>query len=254
MLVGVKMRFLLALLFFCGVAFAQVTDLVLLRSRIEQGDFLSAIPKLEAHVKARPSDSEAYFLLARALYLAGGAVYLSRAEDAINQCFRLSNLPRPESYWQRGLIRAGSNRFKDALLDLRVASSSSTRANPKEVFRYAMDWGATAWRSGDLTQALEAYRRAVRLDSSQALPWLHQGTLLLALNDPKEAEVTLSKAISLMQTPKPHPALAEAFYWRGRALEMQNKLEAAKENYRRALEQNPSHGAARAALEALTSK
>lgn len=248
------MRFLLTLLLFVSFAFAQVTDLGLLRSRIEQGDFLSAIPKLEAHVKVRPSDAEAYFLLSRALYLAGGAVYLSRAEDAINQCFRLSNLPRPESYWQRGLIRASTNRFKDALLDLRVASSSSTRANPKEVFRFAMDWGAVAWRSGDLTQALEAYRRAVRLDPSQALPWLHQGTLLVSLNEAKEAEIALSKAISLMQTLKPHPSLAEAFYWRGRALEAQNKLEAAKDNYRRALEQNPSHAAAKMALEALTSK
>ncbi|MEY4529291.1 MAG: hypothetical protein RLZZ156_12 [Deinococcota bacterium] len=253
MLVGAKMRFLLVLLLFVGVATAQVTDLAVLRSRIEQGDFLSAIPKLEAHVKVRPSDAEAYFLLSRALYLAGGAVYLSRAEDAINQCFRLSNLPRPESYWQRGLIRAGTNRFKDALLDLRVASSSSTRANPKEVYRYAMDWGAVAWRSGDLTQALEAYRRAVRLDPIQALPWLHQGTLLLSLEDAKEAEAALSKAIGLMQAQK-HPALAEAFYWRGVALERQNKLEAAKENYRRALEQNPSHVAAKMALEALTSK
>ena len=253
MLVGVKMRFLLALLF-CSFASAQVTDLLVLRSRIEQGDFLSAIPRLEAHVKVRPSDSEAYFLLSRALYLAGGAVYLSRAEDAINQCFRLSNLPRPESYWQRGLIRASTNRFKDALLDLRVASSSSTRALPKEVYRYAMDWGATAWRSGDLTQALEAYRRAVRLDPNQALPWLHQGTLLVSLNNLREAEAALNKAITLMQTPKPHPSLAEAFYWRGRALELQNKLEAAKDNYRRALELNPSHGAAKVALEALTSK
>jgi tetratricopeptide (TPR) repeat protein len=248
------MRFLFALLVFTGLALAQVTDLAALRSRIEQGDFLSAIPKLEAHVKVRPSDVEAYFLLSRALYLAGGAVYLSRAEDAINQCFRLSNLPRPESYWQRGLIRASTNRFKDALLDLRVASSSSTRALPKEVFRYAMDWGATAWRSGDLAQALEAYRRAVRLDPSQALPWLHQGTLLVSLNDAKEAEVALNKAVALMQTPRLHPSLAEAFYWRGRALEMQNKLESAKDNYRRALELNPSHGAAKAALEALTSK
>ena len=53
------MRFLLALLLFVGVATAQVTDLAVLRSRIEQGDFLSAIPKLEAHVKVRPSEAEA---------------------------------------------------------------------------------------------------------------------------------------------------------------------------------------------------
>ncbi len=248
------MRFFLVLWLFCGLALAQVADLPVLRNRIELGDFLTAIPKLEAHVKARPADPEGFFLLARALYLAGGAVYLSKAEDAINQCFRLSSLPRPESYWQRGLIRASTNRFKDALLDLRVASSSTSRATPKEVYRYAMDWGAIAWRSGDFNQALEAYRRAVRLDGNQALPWLHQGTLLVSLNNPQEAEVALSRAITLMQNPKPHPALSEAFYWRGRALELQNNFQAAKENYRRALEFNPNHTAARAALEALTSR
>ena len=245
------MRFFLVFLF-CGFGLAQVADLPLLRSRIELGDFLSAIPKLEAHTKARPADPEGFFLLARALYLAGGAVYFSRAEDAINQCFRLSSLPRPESYWQRGLIRTTTNRFKDGLLDLRVASSSTSRATAKEVFRYAMDWGATAWRSGDLNQALEAYRRAVRLDATQALPWLHQGTLLVSLNNPREAEITLSRAIVLMQNPKPHPSLSEAFYWRGRAFELQNNFQAAKENYRRALEFNPNHTAARTALEALT--
>ena len=245
------MRWLLGFLLCCTVALAQVADLGLLRNSIEQGDFLSAIPKLEAHVKARPGDAEAYFLLARALYLSGGAVGLSRAEDAINQCFRLSSLPRPESYWQRGLIRANTNRFKDALLDLRVASSSNTRAATKDVYRFAMDWGATAWRTGDLTQALEAYRRAAKLDSSQPLPWLHQGTLLVSLNQALEAEAALTRAIGLMQGAKPHPSLAEAFYWRGRALELQNKFNAAKENYRRALEFNPNHSAAQAALEAL---
>ncbi len=245
------MRFLLVLLFFSSVAMAQIADLSALRIRIEQGDVLSAIVKLEAHIKARPSDSEAFFLMARAMYLAGGAVYLSRAEDAINQCFRLSGLPKAESYWQRGLIRASNNRFKDALLDLRVSASGSTRVVPKEIFRYAMDWGAVAWRSGDLTQALEAYRRAARLDPLQPLPLLHLGTLLVSTNQAFEAESVLTKAITLMQSSKQHPSLAEAFYWRGRAFELQNKYDAAKENYRRALEFNPNHGAARAALNAL---
>lgn len=245
------MRFLLALLLFTSLALAQVADLVVLRSRIEQGDFLSAIPKLEAHVKARPGDAEAYFLLARALYLAGGAVNISRAEDAINQCFRLSSSPRAEYYWQRGLVRASSNRIKDALLDLRVASSSNTRATPKEVYRFAMDWGATAWRTGDLNQALEAYRRAARLDANQPLAWLHQGTLLVSFNKGADAEDALNKAIALM-LPIKHPSLPEAYYWRGKALEAQAKYEAAKDNYRKALEINPNHSAARAALEALS--
>jgi tetratricopeptide (TPR) repeat protein len=244
-------RFLFTLLLFSSFAIAQIADLSALRIRIEQGDVLNTIAKLEAHVKARPSDSEAFFLLARALYLAGGAVYLSRAEDAINQCFRLSGSPKAEWYWQRGLIRANTNRSKDALLDLRVSASGSARATPKEIFRYAMDWGAVAWRSGDLTQALEAYRRAARLDPVQPLPLLHQGTLLVSLNQALEAETILTKAITLMQNSKQPISLAEAFYWRGRAFELQNKFDAAKENYRRALEFNPNHSAARTALNAL---
>lgn len=234
-----------------SLALAQVADLGLLRSRIEQGDYLSAIPRLEAHIKARPSDSEAFFLLSRALYLSGGAVNLSRSEDAINQCFRLSSLPKAEHYWQRGLVRSSNNRLKDGLLDLRVAASSNARATPKELVRFAMDWGAVAWRGGDLPQALEAYRRASKLDPNQSLAWLHQGTLLVAAGNPSEAENVLTRAIGLMQSPKVHPSLPEAFYWRGRALELLGKPDAAKENYRRALEFNPNHSAARAALEAL---
>jgi tetratricopeptide (TPR) repeat protein len=238
-------------LFFAALpVFAQVADLSQIRSRIEQGDYLSAVPRLEAHIRSRPNDTDAYFLLSRALYLSGGVVNLSRSEDAINQCFRLSSLPKAEHYWQRGLVRA-SSRLKDALLDLRVAASSNARATPKELFRYAMDWGAVAWRAGDLAQALEAYRRASRLDASQPLAWLHQGTLLVAQSSPNEADSALSKAIGLMQLPKPHPSLPEAFYWRGRAMELLDKLDAAKENYRRALEFNPNHSGAKAALEAL---
>jgi tetratricopeptide (TPR) repeat protein len=240
----------LLLLFAALPVFAQVADLGQLRTRIEQGDYLSAIPRLEAHIKSRPGDSDAYFLLSRALYLSGGAVNLSRSEDAINQCFRLSSLPKAEHYWQRGLVRA-NGRIKDALLDLRVAASSNARATPKELFRYAMDWGAVAWRSGDSAQALEAYRRASKLDALQPLAWLHQGTLLVAQGSPNEADSALSKAIALMQSPKPHPSLSEAFYWRGRAMELLGKSDAAKENYRRALEFNSNHSAAKAALEAL---
>jgi tetratricopeptide (TPR) repeat protein len=239
------------LLFSALPTLAQTADLGQIRSRIEQGDYISAIPRLEAHIKSRPSDADAYFLLSRALYLSGGAVNLSRSEDAINQCFRLSNLPKAEHYWQRGLVRSSNNRLKDALLDLQVASSSNARAPAKEIFRYAMDWGAVAWRGGDLRQALEAYRRASKLDAIQPLPWLHQGTLLVALGNGSEADAALSRAIGLMQTAKPHPSLSEAFYWRGRAMELLNKPEAAKENYRRALEFNPNHSGAKTALETL---
>jgi tetratricopeptide (TPR) repeat protein len=246
-----RLLFSFCWLFFTLPVLAQVADLGQIRSRIEQGDYISAIPRLEAHIKSRPSDADAFFLLSRALYLSGGAVNLSRSEDAINQCFRLSNLPKAEHYWQRGLVRSSSNRLKDALLDLQVASSSNARAPAKEIFRYAMDWGAVAWRAGELRQALEAYRRASKLDANQPLPWLHQGTLLVAQGNGTEADIALSKAIGLMQTAKPHPSLSEAFYWRGRAMELLNKPEAAKENYRRALEFNPSHSGARAALEAL---
>jgi tetratricopeptide (TPR) repeat protein len=162
-----------------------------------------------------------------------------------------SSLPKAEHYWQRGLVRSSSNRLKDGLLDLQVASSSNARAPAKEIFRYAMDWGAVAWRGGELRQALEAYRRASKLDAAQPLPWLHQGTILVAQGNGTEADTALSRAIALMQTTKPHPSLSEAFYWRGRAMELLNKPEAAKENYRRALEFNPNHSGARAALESL---
>ncbi len=250
------MKRFLALFVFFAVALAQVTDLALLRNRIEQGEFLSAIPKLEAHIKVRPGDAEAFFLLARAYYLATGAVNLAKAEDAIRNCFRQSAFPRAEYHWQRGLIYASSNRSKEALTDLRTASSGDSRASYKEMYRFAMDWGAVAWRIGDLQQALEAYRRAGRTDPSQPLAWLNQGIILVSQSSGSEAESALNKAITLMQanTPKNHPAIPEAYYWRGRAQELQNKLEAARESYRRALEFNSNHGAAKTALENLATR
>jgi tetratricopeptide (TPR) repeat protein len=229
---------------------AQNADLPTIRQRIEQGDPLSIIPKLEEHLKARPNDPEALFLLARAYYLAGGSVNLTRAEEAIKSCFRVMNVPKPEHHWQAGLIYAVQNRFKDALNALKIAASS-TNASSKDTYRFSMDWGSVAWRSGDQRQALDAYRRAARAEPSQPLPWLHQGVILLALNYPEQAESPLSRSISLMQAAgyaRNHPSYAEAYYWRGKVFETLGKYDLARDNYRKALEVNPQHRAAKDAL------
>ncbi len=232
---------------------AQNMDLPALRLRIDQGDPLSTIPKLEEHLKSRPNDPEALFLLARAYYLAGGSVNLNRAEVSIKACFRVMNVPKPEHHWQAGLIYAAQNKYKDALAALKIAASS-TNASSRDTYRFSMDWGSVAWRSGDQRQALDAYRRAARSEPMQPLPWLHQGVILLALNYPEQAESPLSRSISLMQAAgyqRNHPSFAEAYYWRGKVFETLGKYDAAKDNYRKALEGNPQHRAAKDALSSM---
>jgi tetratricopeptide (TPR) repeat protein len=246
----------LTLLLLSAVAVAQVlSDLTPIRLKLEQGDFISAIPKLEAHLKAKPGDAEAHFLLSRAYYLAGGVVNLGRAADHIKEALK-SNSPRLEYYWQQGLIQAVQGKFQLALSNLRVAATGESRVvTAHDFYRFSMDWGAVAWRSGDLRQALEAYRRASRADATQAFPSLNQGVIYLSLNEPERAEPELTKSVALFQQYEPkHPAFAEAQFNRGRALELLGRFEAAKIAYRAALTLNPDMKVAKDALEALSSR
>jgi tetratricopeptide (TPR) repeat protein len=239
-----------------AVAFAQaLTDLAPIRAKLEQGDFISAIPKLEAHLKTKPNDAEAHFLLARAYYLAGGVVNLGRSSDHIKEALKAS-VPRLEYYWLQGLIQAVQGKFQLALSNLRVAATGESRATTaRDFYRFSMDWGAVAWRSGDLRQGLEAYRRANKADPTQPFPLLNQGVIYLSLREPERAEPELTKAVVLFQQYAPkHPAFAEAQYNRGRALESLGRFEAARSAYRAALSLDPSFKVARDALEALSSR
>jgi Tfp pilus assembly protein PilF len=97
---------LLALLFclmLVSSVFAQNTDLALMRSKLEAGDFKTVIVQLEPFVKLKPNDPEAHFLLARAYYLTGGALNQARAEDQIRLAIKLVAF-RAEFEWQYGLI------------------------------------------------------------------------------------------------------------------------------------------------------
>lgn len=247
-------RCLILLIFCVSSVLAQATaDLSVLRSRLEQGDFNSVIPRLESHLRVKPSDAEAHFLLSRAYYLSGGVVNLGRAADQIKSAFRAPS-PRLEFYWQQGLVQAAQGKTQLALSNLRVAASGDPKASGvKETHRFAMDWGAVAWRSGDLQQALEAYRRAVRIDGSQPFGWLNQGVIYLSFSEPERAEPVLERAVTLFAFAyAKHPAYAEAQYTRGRTLELLGRFDAARLAYRSALSLNPSMQIARDALDALS--
>jgi tetratricopeptide (TPR) repeat protein len=240
----------------CATVLAQViADLNVVRNRLERGDFLGVIPKLEAHIKARPGDAEAHFLLARAYYLAGGVVNVGRAADHIKEAFR-GAAPRLEYYWLQGLIQAAQGKVQLALSNLRVAASGEVRlSSVKDAYRFAMDWGSVSWRSGDLRQAIEAYRRAARVDAAQPFPWLNEGIIQISLGEPERAEPALARAVTLFQQNYPkHPAYAEAQYWRGQALEKLGRYDPARTAYRAALALNPNLRVAREALEALSSR
>ncbi len=247
-------RLLILLILCVSSVLAQATaDLSVLRNRLEQGDFLSVIPRLESHLRVKPGDTEAHFLLSRAYYLSGGVVNLGRAADQISIAFRAGS-PRSEYYWQMGLVQAAQGKTQLALSNLRVAAGGDPKASGiKETYRFAMDWGAIAWRSGDLRQALEAYRRAVRIDASQPFGWLNQGVIYLSLSEPERAEPVLERSVTLFALGyAKHPAYAEAQFTRGRTLEQLGRFDAARLAYRSALSLNPNMQIARDALDALS--
>jgi Flp pilus assembly protein TadD len=247
-------RCLILLILSLSSVLAQAsTDLNVMRNRLEQGEFLSVIPRLEAHLRVKPSDAEAHFLLSRAYYLSGGVVNLGRAADQIKSAFRVPP-PRLEFYWQQGLVHAAQGKTQLALSSLRVAASGDPKSSGvKDTYRFAMDWGAVAWRSGDLRQALEAYRRAVRIDGSQPFGWLNQGVIYLSLSEPERAEPVLERSVTLFALGyNKHPAYAEAQFTRGRTLEQLGRFDAARLAYRSALSLNPNMQIARDALDALS--
>lgn len=249
------------ILFFCVLLFssviAQNTDLTVMRSKLEAGDFKTVIVQLEPFVKLKPNDPDGHFLLARAYYLTGGALNQARAEDQIRLAIKLVTF-RAEFEWQYGLILEALSKVDQALLHLRTSVLGDPRGvSNQSLYRYAMDWGGVAWRKGDLRQALEAFQAANRIDPSQPWAMVHQASLHLALREARLAEPLIVRCLKLLEANKyaaNHPVWAEAFFWYGQTLEALSRFNEAKSAYLKALEHDPKFGRAREAFENLRSK
>jgi tetratricopeptide (TPR) repeat protein len=252
-----KLVAVLFCLFFCSFVFAQNTDLTLMRSKLEAGDFKTVIVQLEPFVKLKPNDPDGHFLLARAYYLTGGALNQARAEDQIRLAIKLVAF-RAEFEWQYGLILEALSKVDQALLHLRSSVLGDARGvSNQSLYRYAMDWGGVAWRKGDLRQALEAFQAASRINPSQPWALVHQTALHLALNEARLAEPLIVRCIKLLEVNKyaaNHPVWAEAYFWYGQTLEALSRFNEAKSAYLKALEHDPKFGRAREAFENLRSK
>lgn len=233
-------------------------DLETVRARLEAGDYAFAVGRLEAHLRAYPKDPEGYALLGRASLLAPTTSSLRRGEEAVRTAAQLLGRSRPDLDWTLGLIMAGQGRLDLGLARLRIAASGDPGGpDARDIYRYAMDWGAVAWRAGDRRQALEAYARAARAAPAEPWPLVHQGTLRLSLGEPAEAMTALTRALKLTEPAgggRPHPARAEAYYWRGQAHEAEARYTDARADYRLALAASPDHTAAREALEKLRTR
>ena len=92
--------------------------------------------------------------------------------------------------------------------------------------------------------AAQHLRRAIELNPRR--PEAHYN-LGLALVDaaPEEAFVSLGEAIAL------RPNFTDAWYYRGRALQLLGRLDEAEAHYRRALEVEPRHGRSYVAIAAV---
>jgi tetratricopeptide (TPR) repeat protein len=250
-------RFVIVICLLISSVMAQNTDLAIMRSKLEAGDYKTVIVQLEPFVKLKPNDPDAHFLLARAYYLTGGALNQARAEDQIRLAVRLVSF-RAEFEWQYGLILEALGKTDLALTHLRTSVMGDPRGvSNQSLYRYAMDWGSVAWRKGDLRQALEAFQAASRINPNEPWALVHQTALHLGLNEARLAEPLISRCLKILETnkyPKDHPVWAEAYYWYGQTLEALNRFNEAKSAYLKALEHDPKFSRAREAFENLRSK
>jgi type IV pilus biogenesis/stability protein PilW len=134
-----------------------------------------------------------------------------------------------ESHYRLGLDALEKNNLPKAFDELLHAEQlNAKRADVLDALGYA-------WRlRGNLEKSHEYYRRALAIDPA-ARTWNNYGTLLLAMDKPKEAESAFKKALDDPRYPRPDFAYINL----GDALLMQDRLNDAIAAYRQARMLNP---------------
>lgn len=89
--------------------------------------------------------------------------------------------------------------------------------------------GLSSWKAGNLARAVEAFDRALALDSTHVKSLLNSSRVFLELNETGRALERTSRALAI------DPRNADALRLRGRALHNAGELESAIESYRSAL-------------------
>lgn len=213
------------------------------RQLLDAGLTATAKPLLEEALQAYPEQLDIKLLLAQVWLLEGN----TEQAQAILQ--RLGNsVMEPEYFWLLGLLEAELGRSRLALQHLEQAATVG------RLYRYAMDWAATAWRFGDTKTALAAYRQAVLLDALQPWPRINQAMILYYQNQYTQALYLLNQALSSLERnniPSDHPAYPEVYYWLGMSQLAVQQPEEAKHAFRLALKYDENYSEAKQALQNL---
>jgi Flp pilus assembly protein TadD len=107
-----------------------------------------------------------------------------------------------------------------------------TRNTPSNPYGFYM-LGLSAWKSGDLKTAEQAFRQSLSLDSTHVKSYLNLSRVQIDAGQPDSALVTLEQALKIEQTS------SEAYRLQGRAHEALGESAAAVKSYHEALSLSP---------------
>lgn len=121
-----------------------------------------------------------------------------------------------------------SKRYSDAVSGF----NAYTRTKPSNPFGFYM-LGLSAWKSGDLQSAEQAFRQALTLDSTHVKSYLNLSRVQIESGHPDSALVTLESALKIDDTS------SEAYRLQGRAHDALGESAAAVRSYHEALSLDP---------------
>jgi len=121
-----------------------------------------------------------------------------------------------------------TKRYSDAVSGF----TSYTRTKPSNPFGFYM-LGLSAWKSGDLKTAEQAFRQALSLDSTHVKSYLNLSRVQIEAGQPDSALVTIEQALRVDETS------SEAYRLQGRAHDALGESAAAVKSYHEALSLAP---------------
>ncbi|PPK85283.1 tetratricopeptide repeat protein [Neolewinella xylanilytica] len=194
-----------------------------------------AIASLNQAVRIDPRNPEAYYLLSQVFYETGDTV---RAINSAEEATQIDP-DMTDAYLLLGEIQAAqgdprAEAYFDAAVDI----------DPEDVI--AIHSRADYYRErGDLTRAIDEYRRASIIDRQYVAGNFNAGLLLMELDSLQQAYNEFNITISN------DPVHTRAFFYRGYASELMGKLDAAQRDYETALRMAPDFTLPREGLERL---
>ncbi|MBL7950981.1 MAG: tetratricopeptide repeat protein [Flavobacteriales bacterium] len=207
--------------------------------KLVQRDFVAAMQNANEALRLDQEDPRAYFLK--------GWIHQEAGDTALAISSYRTAVERDNDYYEAyialGIIHA---RKRDPLAMQYYNSAVELRPRSVEAW---YDRGMFAQETGQDSVALASYSRIKEIDPANATAWYNTGYIFLEHQDRfPEARSQFSHAISLL------PDYHQAYFNRGLAYELQNRLDSALADYKKALDIEPGYDLAAEGLGRLQSK